>query len=150
MSEAGDWAAKRREAAQVHAERLERARAEQTGRARRMIEAFATQATQRGVRTRPLLARPGEGPPTYRTGLDGWYLNRDGSLGVTPDGGYYVLVSPRSVRSRFLGVTLQPADPPLQVGAGGRDGESIALDVLLDLRLSAADDWPVAGLDRDG
>ncbi len=148
MTDGGDWAARRREAAQVHAERLERVRAEQTERARRMVEAFAAEATGRGLRTRPLLARPGEGPPTYRTGLTGWYLNRDGSLGVTPDGGYYVLVSPTSLRARFLGVTLQPADPPLQVGAGGRDGESIALDVLLELRLAAGDDWPVAGLDR--
>ena len=150
MSEVGDWAAKRREAAQAHAERLERARAEQTARARRMIEEFAAEATRRGMRTRPLLSRPGEGPPTYRTGLVGWYLNRDGSLGVTPDGGYYVLVSPSSLKARFLGVTLEPADPPLQVGAGGRDGESIALDALLELRLAARDDWAVARLDRDG
>jgi hypothetical protein len=150
MTTGDDWRANRREAAQAHADRLARARAEQTERARRMVEAFATEATRLGMRTRPLLARPGEGPPTYRTGLVGWYLNRDGSLGVTPDGSYYVLVSPSSLRARFLGVTLEPADPPLQVGAGGRDGESIALDVLLDLRLTAGDDWPVAGLDRDG
>lgn len=148
MGEGDDWAAQRREAARVHAERLDRARAEQAERARHMVEAFAAQATQRGLHTRPLLARPGEGPPTYRTGLDGWYLNRDGSLGVTPDGRYFVLVTRTSLRARWLGVTLEPAEPPLQVGAGGRDGESIALDVLLDLRLAAGDDWPVAGLDR--
>ncbi len=148
MSDRGDWAANRREAAQAHAERLERARAEQTARARRLVEAFSAEALRRGLVTRPLLARPGEAPPTYRTGLVGWYLNRDGSLGVTPDGGYYVLVSPAGLRARFLGVTLRPADPPLQVGAGGRDGESIALDALLDLRLTAGDDWAVAGLDR--
>jgi hypothetical protein len=43
-------------------------------------------------------------------------------------------------------VTLKPAEPPLQVGAGGRDGESIALSVLLAMRLDAGDDWPIYGL----
>jgi hypothetical protein len=44
------------------------------------------------------------------------------------------------------GVTLRPADPPLQVGAGARDGESIALDVLLTMRLDAGNTWPIHGM----
>jgi hypothetical protein len=146
MTEGGDWAERRREIAQAHADRLARTRAEQTDRARHMIEEFAAEASGRGMQTRPLLARAGDGPPTYRTGLVGWYLNRDGSLGVTTDGQYYVLVSPVSLKARLLGVKLQPAEPGLQVGVGGRDGESIALNELLRLRLSAGDDWSVRGL----
>ena len=61
---------------------------------------------------------------------------------MTEDGEYYVLSCPPSRLGLFRGVHLEPADPPLQVGAGARDGESIALDVLLAMRLAAGDDWP--------
>ena len=81
-------------------------------------------------------------PPSPRK----WYLNRDGSLGVTPDGGYYVLVTSPSLLARVRGVRLQPVDPPLQVGAGARDGESIALNALLTLRLDAGNAWAMHGL----
>ena len=144
-TDAGDWARNRREAAQAHADRMAQARARETARAAELIAGFVADATGRGIATRPLLARPAEKPPSYPTGLVGWYLNRDGSLGVTPDGGYYVLVTPRSRLGRVRGVRVQPTDPPLQVGAGARDGESIALDVLLALRLEAGNDWPIHG-----
>jgi hypothetical protein len=146
MPEAQEWARRRREAAQVHADRMARTRAAETVRAREMIRGFVDEARRRDLRPGPLLARAGDGKPTYRTGLVGWYLTRDGSLGVTTDGEYYTLASPTSLRARIFGVTLQPADPPVQVGAGARDGESIALDVLLAMRLGAGDDWPVQGL----
>ena len=146
MADAQEWARRRREAADEQADRLARRRAAETARAREMVHAFAREARERGLATGPLLARAGDGRPTYRTGLVGWYLTRDGSLGVTTDGDYYHLASPRSLRARVLGVHLEPAEPPLQVGAGGRDGESMALDVLLPMRLAAGDDWPVHGL----
>ena len=146
MVGADDWARRRREAVQEHAERMARTRAAETAQAREMIQAFARTAREGGLSTVPLLARAGDGPPTYRTGLVGWYLTRDGSLGVTTDGDYYHLSSPAGLRARLLGVHLRPADPPLQVGRGARDGESMALDVLLALRLAAGDDWLVQGL----
>jgi hypothetical protein len=146
MSDAQEWAQRRREAAQAHADRLARARAVETARAREMVLAFAAEARQRGLTAGPLLARAGDGRPTYRTGLVGWYLNRDGSLGVTTDGTYYHLASPVSLKARLLGIRLEPTDPPLEVGRGARDGESIALDVLLAMRLDAGDDWAVHGL----
>ena len=111
-----------------------------------MVAAFAREAKERGISEGPLLARAGDGKPTYRTGLVGWYLSRDGSLGVTTDGGYYHLASPRNVKARLFGVRLEPVEPPLQVGAGGRDGESVALDVLLAMRLDAGNDWAIHGL----
>ena len=66
-------------------------------------------------------------------------------MAVDVEGRYYLLASPRSLRARILGVTVPPSDPPLQVGAGGRDGESIALDALLAMRLNAGSDWRVHG-----
>ncbi len=111
-----------------------------------MIHDFAREAQARGITAAPLLARAGDRKPTYRTGLTGWYLARDGSLGVTTDGDYYHLAAPRSLNARLFGVHLEPVPPPLQVGAGGRDGESVALDVLLAMRLEAGNDWPIYGL----
>ena len=146
MADTQDWARRRREAAQEHADRLARRRAAETARAREMVHEFAREAQARGIMAAPLLARAGDGKPAYRTGLVGWYLTRDGSLGVTTEGDYYHLVSPRIPKARLLGVHLEPAEPPLQVGAGARDGESIALDVLLAMRLDAGDDWPIHGL----
>jgi hypothetical protein len=146
MSDAQEWAARRRDDAQAQADRLARIRATETTRAREMILAFVDRAGRRGLTAGPLLARAGDRKPTYRTGLVGWYLSRDGSLGVTTEGDYYILSAPPSVKRRLLGVTLQPTDPPLQVGAGARDGESIALGVLLDMRLNAGDDWPIYGM----
>jgi hypothetical protein len=146
MSDAQEWARQRREAAEAHADRMARTRAAETVRARELVHEFAGEARRRGLATRPLLALAGDGRPTYRTGLVGWYLTRDGSLAVTTDGDYFTLASPVSLRSRLFGVRLEPADPPLQVGAGARDGESIALNVLLAMRLDAGDDWPIYGL----
>src|SRR3954468_8648804 len=120
MADAQEWARRRREAAEEHADRLARRRATGTARAREMIHDFAREAQARGIAAAPLLARAGDRKPTYRTGLIGWYLSRDGSLGVTTDGDYYHLAAPRSLNSRLFGVHLEPVEPPLQVGAGGR------------------------------
>ena len=143
MQDTSDWSAQRRAAAGAHAARAARIREAETVRAREKVAAFVAEARHRGLVTVPLLARSGDRKGTYRTGLTGWYLTRNGSLAVSEDGGYYVLSCPPSLLGRLRGVTLVPTDPPLQVGAGARDGESIALDVLLAMRLSAGDDWVV-------
>ena len=36
---------------------------------------------------------------------------------------------------------MTPSDPPLAVGVGARDGESMPLKELLRLRLEAGDEW---------
>src|SRR5206468_1664291 len=77
MADGQEWAERRREAAQEHADRLARRRAAETARAREMIHDFAREAQARGITAAALLARAGDGKPTYRTGLTGWYLNRD-------------------------------------------------------------------------
>src|SRR3954468_5157280 len=140
-----EWARRRRDAAQAQADRLTRRRELESERARELLRGFVAEAPRRGIAPGPLLALAGDGPPTYRTGLEGWYLTRDGAIGVDVEGRYYLLASPRGLRARLLGVTVLPSDPPLQVGAGGRDGESIALDALLTLRLEAGNAWQVAG-----
>ncbi len=138
-----DWSEQRRADVIAKAELAARARADDVARPRGLVDGFVTRAQQRGLATSPLLARGGDSRDTYRTGLSGWYLRRDGSLAVADDGEMYVLVVRRSLRSRLAGVQLTPEEPRLQAGIGARDGESIALASLLDLRLTAGDSWPL-------
>jgi hypothetical protein len=136
------WQARRRDAAAEHAATLDRRRAAETAQAREQIDAFVAAALERGLRTVPLRARAYNGRSTYRTGLSGWYLKKNGSLGVDTDGRFYVLSATTSLRSRVTGVTVPASDPPLAVGVGARDGESMPLADLLRIRLDAGDDWP--------
>jgi len=140
-----DWAARRSDAAAEHAAALERKNAAAATQARRLVEEFVREALERGLRPTPLRARAYNGRTTYRTRLRGWYLKRNGSLAVDVDGNYYVMSAPTSLRSRFAGADVAPSDPPLTVGVGARDGESMPLEQLLRLRLQAGNDWPTTG-----
>jgi hypothetical protein len=100
-----------------------------------LIDRFVAQATERGLATEELTARPWSGRGRYRTGVVGWYLRRDLSVGVDRDGRYYQLVVPPTRFGRWRTVAVTPVPPPLQVGKGARDGESVTLAELLDARL---------------
>ena len=106
-----------------------------------MLREFAVEAQRRGIPQTALLARGDDGRTRYRTGLQGWYLRRNRTLGVDTAGTFYILSVPASFTARFTGVQVPPADPPLVIGAGGRDGESIPLPELLALRLEAGAHW---------
>jgi hypothetical protein len=135
----GEDAAKRRaeraERAEYHAEAQRRRSEREAAEAQVLIDRFVGQATQAGLVTEELTARPWSGRGRYRTGVIGWYLRRDRSVGVGLDGGYYVLVVAPERFGRWRTVPVAPSPPPLQVGQGARDGESVALDVLLEMRL---------------
>jgi hypothetical protein len=128
----GHWQRRRRHAVTVHAEAQERRRAAEASQARSMVADFVRKARERGLPAERLAARPYTGRGRYRTGLRGWYLKADRSMAVSEDGAFYLLGVPASLRARFTGVTLEPHDPPLVVGQGGRDGESIPLATLLE------------------
>lgn len=143
MPDHREWQQRRREAAAEHAEVIARRKAAESEQARAQLAAFVRAATARHLTPTTLRARAYNGRATYRTGLTGWYLKRNGSLGVDTAGRFYVLSAGSSLAARLRGVTVPPSDPPLVVGVGGRDGESMPLQQLLDLRLAAGDDWPV-------
>jgi hypothetical protein len=63
-------------------------------------------------------------------------------VGVGTDGSFYVLSAPRSASARFTGAVLTPSDPPMELGRGARDGESMPLSDALDRRLAAGNDYP--------
>jgi hypothetical protein len=142
----GEDAARRRaeraERASYHIETQRRLREQEAAKAQVLIDQFVRQATRMGLATEELTARPWSGRGRYRTGVVGWYLRQDRSVGVGLDGGYYVLVVAPQRFGRWRTVPVEPSPPPLQVGQGARDGESVALDVLLDSRLQRPDSAP--------
>lgn len=133
--DAADRRAERAEQAAYHVEAQRLRREQESAEAQVVVDRFVERATREGLATEELTARPWSGSGRYRTGVQGWYLRRDRSVGVGQDGGYYMLVVPPVRFGRWRTVRVEPTPPPLQVGKGARDGESVALDALLEMRL---------------
>nr|WP_241744461.1 hypothetical protein [Cellulosimicrobium arenosum] len=114
---------------------MDRRRQQESATARSLIADFVERARERGLAPEPLRARSYDGRSTYRTDVVGWYLRRNQSVGIGTDGAFYVLSVPGGLRARLRGTTLAPSDPPLVLGKGGRDGESIDLPDALALVL---------------
>jgi len=130
--EAAAWRARRREAAAAHADALARRQQAESAQARVMIAEFVARATVDGPPAQPLHARSSDGRARYKTPLRGWYLRVDESVGVDVDGNFYVLRAQPSLAARWRGVEPEQSDPPLILGKGGRDGESLDLRDALD------------------
>jgi hypothetical protein len=103
--------------------------------AQKLIDAFLVEARARGIAPEPLRATlfDGHGVKTDKTG---WYLRKNRSVAVGEDGAYYVLTVPGGLRERLTGAKLQPTPPPLEVGRGGKDGETGGLADFLRWRLA--------------
>jgi len=99
-----------------------------------MIDGFVAEAKARGLAPEPLRATLFDGH-AVRTDKNGWYLRKNKSVAIGEDGAYYVLTVPGGLRERLSGVRLQPSPPPLEVGRGGRDGETGDLAEFLRKRL---------------
>jgi len=127
--------AERADRARQHVEAQRRQSEQESAKAQTLVDSFVAQAATSGLPTEELVARPWSGRGRYRTGLVGWYLRRDESIGVDVDGRYYVLVVPPVRFGGWRTVTVEPSPPPLEVGRGGRDGEAIDLGDLMKLRL---------------
>ena len=139
--EASQWRAQRGDNAAYHVQAQRRRSQEESDKAQVLIDRFVERATAAGLPTEELTARPWSGRGRYRTGVVGWFLRRNGSVGIGTDGGYYVLnVAPMRL-GRWRKVTIEPSPPPLVVGKGAGDGEVFDLDVLLQQRLQ----WPRSG-----
>jgi hypothetical protein len=92
-------------------------------RAQVLIDEFIWQATTRGIAPVPLRATTMSGHDV-KTDKQGWYIRKNRSIAVGTDGSYYVLTVPGGLLDRLRGVALKPTQPSLQVGRGGRDGET--------------------------
>ena len=126
------WRENRRTTTSAHQAALERRRAAEADRARGLLADFVRECLELGPAPVPLRARSHDGRHRYRTDLTGWYLKQNESVAVGTDGEFYVLAIPPSLAAWFHGAALAPTDPPLVLGAGGRDGESIDLPAALD------------------
>ena len=104
--------------------------------AQQLIDGFVAEARARGIAPEPIRATLFDGH-AVRTDTTGWYLRRNRSVAVGADGAYYVLTVPGGLRERLTGVKLRPTPPPLEVGRGGRDGETGPLADFLRWRLEA-------------
>ena len=113
----------RQKAAKIRHELTEgHARAE-AARAKMLIDEFIVAARAQGLEPRPLQARTLGGHPV-KTDKVGWYLRTNHSVGIDTDGNYYSLVVPAGFMARFRGVQLVPTLATMQIGKGGRDGET--------------------------
>jgi hypothetical protein len=126
----------------ARADGLDRARAAESRAAALLITDFARRAAAANLATTRLRARSYGGNASYRTNVDGWYIRRDHSIGIGADGSFYVLSAPTSLAARVSGVVIAPSNPPLELGRGARDGESIPLADALEKRLAAGDAFP--------
>lgn len=136
------WADKRRRNAAARAELL-RAQAEaEEQKARAFLLQFVAAARATGLEPEPLVVtRPGT-PRKARTPLRGWYLKADRSAAVDENGDFYLLTAPLTRLESWRGISPRPAAPPLVLGKGGRDGESIDLSEALTKRIPNWRDFP--------
>src|SRR5688572_8411193 len=84
-----DAAARRRELterAAYHADVQRRRGEEASAKAQVLIDRFVAHARETGLPTEELTARPWSGGGRYRTGLVGWFLRTNRSVGVDVDG----------------------------------------------------------------
>jgi hypothetical protein len=136
------WQQKRRDAADEHLAAIDRRKAAESNQAAAHVAAFVQDARARNLATTRLRAGSHNGRTTYKTALEGWYLKRNRTLAIGVDGNFYIMSAPTSLLARVTGAVVHPSDPPLIVGAGGRDGESMPIAEILALRLAAGDDFP--------
>lgn len=131
MTDGTDWAAERTEAAREQERRLHARQEVEHDKARKLLAEFVAVARDR-LPTEPLLVKGYGGRGTAKSDVIGWYLRIDKTIGLGTDGSFYVLTAPLGVLDRMRGVRLQPTPPPLIIGAGGPDGDSIDLVAALD------------------
>lgn len=123
------------------AARLDRKRDAESRQAAVLVAQFAVDATAAGIEPVRLSARSYTGSARYRTSTYGWYLKRDRSVAVDTDGQFYICHAPASVLSLVRGVDIHPSDPPLELGKGARDGESMPMADALAKRLAGGNSW---------
>ncbi|MCL1899613.1 MAG: hypothetical protein FWG11_03670 [Promicromonosporaceae bacterium] len=121
------WSDFRSQAAHFQHERLQERRDAQHAKAEEMLAEFLPVVRAHGPRPVPLRVTGYGGKGVAKTPLRGWYLRTNRTAALGEDGHFYLLIAPLSPRDRLLGCQPDPSRPPLVLGEGGRDGESIDL-----------------------
>lgn len=126
-----DWSSSRRRAAGERARLLRERQDAEHRRAERIVGLFVRVAREEGLAPVPLRVR-GYGGGSARTGLRGWYLRTDRSVGIDVEGHYYVLVQSLGLKEKLLGASPTAEPAPMTIGEGGRDGDIVPLRFALE------------------
>lgn len=126
------WRDRRTHDAAGQVRRLAERQAAESAQARVLIAGFLEAVERVGIEPEPLFARGYGNRGRYRTGLTGWYLRVNQSSALDTEGNFYVLTVAGGLRARLAGARPEPSDPPLILGKGARDGESIDLKDALE------------------
>ncbi len=121
------WSEHRKAAADSHAKALADKEAREAAVARAMLADFVVQARAQGLPPVPLVVKGYGGKGTAKSQLTGWYLRLDHTVAVGEDGEFYVLTAPLTLLDRIRGVQVEAKEPPLVIGKGSGDGDSIDL-----------------------
>lgn len=124
--------------AQHLADELARRQKRESDVAAGMLLEFVGQAKAQGIAPVRLFAKGYNGSTRYKTNVMGWYLKQNESLAVDTEGNFYVLSVEGGLLARLKGATLTSSPPPLVLGLGGRDGESIDLSEAIERLLNPA------------
>ncbi len=125
------WSQQRRAAADAHANALAQRQSRESAQARALLQDFVARARTTGLEPETLLVQGYGGKGTAKSQVRGWYLRFDHAVGVGEDGEFYVLTAPLTLLDRVRGVQIRPTDPPLVIGQGGRDGDTIDMSQAL-------------------
>jgi hypothetical protein len=97
-------------------------------RAEALLAQFMPAVTTRGPAPVELMVQGYGGVGEAPTNLRGWYLRNNRTCALGTDGKFYVLIAPLSrLHLPFMKVKVAPTRPPLIIGEGGKDGDSIDL-----------------------
>lgn len=113
---------------------LQASRRREHEQATALIREAVARWREAGIEPRPLRALPIGGGRPVRTSLTGWYLKPDRTLAVDAAANFYLMRVDGGLGARLRGATPEPAEAPLVVGRGARDGETIDLAELLERR----------------
>jgi len=98
-----------------------------------MLAEFLPVVTAHGPAPVDLMVQGYGGKGEARTRLKGWYLRNNRTVALGTDGKFYVLIAPlNALHPRFLKVDVQPSRPPLIIGEGGKDGDTIELSEAIE------------------
>lgn len=126
------WSEQKTINAAHQADELARRQRRESERASAMLVEFVAAAKSAGIEPTRLYARSYNGESRYKTNTFGWYLKSNESVAVDTDANFYVLSVQGSLLAKFKGTTIAPSAPPLVLGLGGRDGESLDLSDAID------------------
>ena len=125
---ANDWAAQRTEAAAIHAARLAERQSAEHERAEALLASFLPVVKAHGPAPVELVVQGYGGQGSAKSNLRGWYLRNNRTCALGTDGKFYVLIAPLNrFHPSFMKVKVAPTRPPLIIGEGGKDGDSIDL-----------------------